>query len=198
MSSIKLELDGAEMMARKRLARRIVDFETIYVLSRDDRKGYLLLLALEEEQWRILESVSLDHDKNRMEELHEMPIDKAGIEAIRMALKHWSAEKTPGRPAKYDPNREGQEIFVYHVYGGKPIRDIAKEFHMGPATVQKLLNQVRFQVADRFVSGELPLSPDAPNYEKNVAVLRWAVKNSKGETKARYADFLKNALSNMQ
>ena len=59
MSSMKLELDGAEMAARKRLARRIVDFETIYVLHRDDRKGYLLLLALEEEQWRILESISL-------------------------------------------------------------------------------------------------------------------------------------------
>ena len=126
MSSIKLELDGAEMMARKRLARRIVDFETIYVLSRDDRKGYLLLLALEEEQWRILESVSLDHDKNRMEEFHEMPIDKDGIEAIRLALKHWSAEKTPGRPAKYDPNREGQEIFVYHVYGGNPRSDASE------------------------------------------------------------------------
>ena len=197
MSSMKLKLDAAEMMARKRLARRIAEFETIYVLHRDDRKGYLLLLALEEEQWRILESVSLDHDKNRMEEFHEMPIDKDGIEAIRLALKHWSADKTPGRPAKYDPNREGQEIFVYHVYGGKPIRDIAKEFRMGPATVQKLLNQVRFQVADRFVSGELPLTPDMPNYDKNVAVLQWAVRNSKGEKKARYADFLKNALSNI-
>ena len=198
MGSMKLKLDGAEMLARKRLARRIVDFETIYVLHRDDRKGYLLLLALEEDQWRILESVSLDHLKNRMEELHEMPIDKDGIEAIRMALKHWSAEKAPGRPAKYDADREGQEIFVYHVYGGKPIRDIAKEFGMGPATVQKLLNQVRFKVADRFVSGELTLAPDMPNYEKNVAVLQWAVKNSKGETKARYADFLKSMLSNMQ
>ncbi len=197
MSSMKLKLDAAEMMARKRLARRIAEFETIYVLHRDDRKGYLLLLALEEEQWRILESVSLDHDKNRMEEFHEMPIDKDGIEAIRLALKHWSADKTPGRPAKYDPNREGQEIFVYHVYGGKPIRDIAKEFRMGPATVQKLLNQVRFQVADRFVSGELPLTPDMPNYDKNVAVLQWAVRNSKGEKKARYAEFLKNALSNI-
>ncbi len=71
MSSMKLELDNAEMLARKRLARRMVDFETIYVLRRDDRKGYLLLLALEEEQWRILESVSLDHSKGRMEELHE-------------------------------------------------------------------------------------------------------------------------------
>ncbi|MBQ9376706.1 MAG: hypothetical protein IJU05_02740 [Schwartzia sp.] len=197
MSSMKLKLDAAEMMARKRLARRIAEFETIYVLHRDDRKGYLLLLALEEEQWRILESVSLDHDTNRMEEFHEMPIDKDGIEAIRLALKHWSADKTPGRPAKYDPNREGQEIFVYHVYGGKPIRDIAKEFRMGPATVQKLLNQVRFQVADRFVSGELPLTPDMPNYDKNVAVLQWAVRNSKGEKKARYAEFLKNALSNI-
>lgn len=197
MSSMKLKLDAAEMMARKRLARRIAEFETIYVLHRDDRKGYLLLLALEEEQWRILESVSLDHDKNRMEEFHEMPIDKDGIEAIRLALKHWSADKTPGRPAKYDPNREGQEIFVYHVYGGKPIRDIAKEFRMGPATVQKLLNQVRFQVADRFVSGELPLTPDMPNYDKNVAVLQWAVRNSKGEKKTRYAEFLKNALSNI-
>ena len=37
MGSIKLELDSVEMMARKRLARRIVDFETIYVLHRDDR-----------------------------------------------------------------------------------------------------------------------------------------------------------------
>ncbi|MBO6235861.1 MAG: hypothetical protein J6N22_03970, partial [Schwartzia sp.] len=83
MASIKLELDSAEMMARKRLARRIVDFETIYVLHRDDRKGYLLLLALEEERWRILESISLDHSKDRMEELHEMPIDKEGIEVIR-------------------------------------------------------------------------------------------------------------------
>ena len=140
----------------------------------------------------------MDHSKNRMEEFHEMPIDKDGIEAIRMALKHWSAEKAPGRPAKYDADREGQEIFVYHVYGGKPIRAIAKEFHMGPATVQKLLNQVRFQVADRFVSGELPLAPDMPNYDKNVAVLHWAVKNSKGEAKARYANFLKSMLSNMQ
>lgn len=197
MSSMKLELDGAEMAARKRLARRIVDFDTVYVLRRDDRKGYLLLLALEDEQWRLLESLALDHAKDRMEELHEMTIGRDGIEAIRMALKHWSAEKTPGRPAKYDADREGQEIFVYHVYGGKPIRAIAKEFHMGPATVQKLLNQVRFKVAERFVNGELPLSPEAPNYEKNVAVLRWAVKNSKGEEKSRYADFLKTALSNI-
>ncbi len=195
MSSIKLELDSVEMMARKRLARRIVDFETIYVLHRDDRKGYLLLLALEEEQWRILESISLDHSKDRMEELHEMPIDKDGIEAIRMALKHWSAEKPPGRPAKYDSDREGQEIFVYHVYGGKTIRAIAKDMQMGPATVQKLLNRVRFKVADRFVEGELPLEPGAPNYEQNLGVLRWAAKNSKGEDRTRYTDFLKSALS---
>ena len=92
MASIKLELDSAEMMARKRLARRMVDFETIYVLHRDDRKGYLLLLALEEDRWRILESISLDHSKDRMEELHEMPIDKEGIEVIRIALKHWLSE----------------------------------------------------------------------------------------------------------
>ena len=197
MGSMKLEMDNAEMLARKRLARRIVDFETIYVLHRDDRKGYLLLLALEEEQWRILESVSLDHSKGRMEELHEMPVDKEGIEAIRMALKHWSAEKPPGRPAKYDPDREGQEIFVYHVYGGKPIRAIARDFHMGPATVQKLLNRVRFKVADRFVSGELPLTPDAPNYEKNLGVLRWAIKNSDGELRAKYTDFLKATLSDI-
>ena len=124
-----------------------------------------------------------------------MPIDKDGIEAIRMALKHWSAEKPPGRPAKYDPDREGQEIFVYHVYGGKTIRAIAKEFHMGPATVQKLLNRVRFRVADQFVSGELPLMPDTPNYEKNLGVLRWAVKNSEGVSRARYAECLKNALA---
>ncbi|MBR1553256.1 MAG: hypothetical protein IJ631_04505 [Schwartzia sp.] len=195
MGSIKLELDSAEMMVRKRLARRIVDFETIYVLHRDDRKGYLLLLALEESQWRIMESVSLDHSKGRMEELREMTIDKAGIEAIRMALKHWSADKQPGRPSKYDPDREGQEIFVYHVYGGKTIRAIAKEFHMGPATVQKLLNRVRFKVADQFADGELPLSPDAPNYEKNLGVLRWAVKNSKGEARARYTECLKKALA---
>ena len=195
MGSMKLELDNAEMMARKRLARRMVDFETMYVLQRDDRKGYLLLLALEAEQWRILESVSLDHSKGRMEELREMPIGKEGIEAIRMALKHWSAEKPPGRPAKYDADREGQEIFVYHVYGGKTIRAIAKEFRMGPATVQKLLNRVRFKVADRFVSGELPLTPDAPNYEQNIGVLRWAVRNSQGEARARYADFVKSALS---
>ena len=195
MSSMKLELSSAEMMTRKRLVRRIVDFETLYVLGRDERKGYLLLLALEEEQWRIIESVSLDHSKGRMEEYHEMPVDKDGIEAIRMALKHWSAEKTPGRPAKYDPEREGQEIFVYHVYGGKSIRAIAKEFHMGPATVQKLLNRVRFKVADHFVSGELPLTPDAPNYEQNIGVLRWAIKNSDGEVRARYTDFLKSALA---
>ncbi len=195
MGSIKLELDSTEMLARKRLARRIVDFDTIYVLNRDDRKGSLVLLAMEEDRWRIMESISLDHAKNRMEELREMPVEKEGIEAIRLALKHWSAEKPPGRPAKYDPDREGQEIFVYHVYGGKPIRAIAKEFHMGPATVQKLLNRVRFQVADRFVNGELPLTPDTPNYEKNVGVLRWAIKNSEGETRAKYADFLKSALS---
>lgn len=197
MASIKLELDSAEMMARKRLARRMVDFETIYVLHRDDRKGYLLLLALEEEQWRIMESISLDHSKDRMEELHEMPIDKDGVEAIRMALKHWSAEKPPGRPPKYDTDREGQEIFVYHVYGGKTIRAIAKEMHMGPATVQKLLNRVRFKVADQFVKGELPLIPDAPNYEQNLGVLRWAARNSESVKKARYTEFLKNVLSNM-
>ena len=195
MASIKLELDSAEMMARKRLARRMVDFETIYVLHRDDRKGYLLLLALEEEQWRIMESISLDHSRDRMEELHELPIDKDGIEVIRMALRHWSAEKPPGRPSKYDPDREGQEIFVYHVYGGKTIRAIAKEMHMGPATVQKLLNRVRFKVADRFVAGELPLEPGAPNYEQNLGVLRWAARNSEGKTRARYTDFLKASLS---
>ena len=197
MGSMKLELDNAEMMARKRLTRRIVDFETVYVLHRDDRKGCLLLLALDEDQWRILESVSLDHSKNRMEELHEMPIGKDGIEAIRMALKHWSSEKPPGRPAKYDPDREGQEIFVYHVYGGKTIRAIAKEFRMGPATVQKLLNRVRFKVADQFVSGELPLTPDSPNYEQNIGVLRWAIKNSQGEQRMRYADFVKSTLSDI-
>ena len=197
MGSMKLELDNAEMMARKRLTRRIVDFETVYVLHRDDRKGCLLLLALDEDQWRILESVSLDHSKNRMEELHEMPIGKDGIEAIRMALKHWSSEKPPGRPAKYDPDRGGQEIFVYHVYGGKTIRAIAKEFRMGPATVQKLLNRVRFKVADQFVSGELPLTPDSPNYEQNIGVLRWAIKNSQGEQRMRYADFVKSTLSDI-
>ena len=65
---------------------------------------------------------------------------------------------------------------------------------MGPATVQKLLNRVRFKVADQFVEGELPLEPGAPNYEQNLGVLRWAAKNSTGETRARYTDFLKAAL----
>ncbi len=198
MGSIKPEFNSAEMLTRKRLMRRIVGVETMYVLRRDDRKGYLLLLAQEEEQWRILESISLNHELNRMEELHEIRIEKEGIDAIRMALKHWSAEKAPGRPAKYDPDREGQEIFVYHVYGGKPIRAIAKEFHMGPATVQKLLNRVRFKVADRFVDGELPPpTPDAPNYDKNIGVLHWVIKNSTGEERAKYSEYLKNVLSNV-
>ena len=35
----------------------------------------------------------------------------------------------------------------------------------------------------------------APNYEQNLGVLRWAAKNSKGEDRARYTDFLKSALS---
>ena len=72
---------------------------------------------------------------------------------------------------------------------------IAKEMQMGPATVQKLLNRVRFKVADRFVKGELPLTSDAPNYEQNLGVLRWAAKNSKGKARAQYADFLKSLLS---
>ncbi|MBP3690723.1 MAG: hypothetical protein J6I74_05300, partial [Schwartzia sp.] len=65
----------------------------------------------------------------------------------------------------------------------------------GPATVQKLLNRVRFKVADQFVKGELPLTSDSPNYEQNLGVLRWAARNSEGEERARYADFLKAALS---
>lgn len=197
MGTTKLGLSSVQMAMRKRLMRRIVDFETTYVLHRDDRKGYLAVLAFDAESWRILDSTAADPSLGRGEELREIPIGKEGIEAIQMALRHWTADKAPGRPAKYDPDREGQEIFVYHAYGGKSIRAIAKEFHMGPATVQKLLNHVRFKVADRFVSGELPLTPDTPNYEKNLAVLRWAMRKSQGEARARYADFLKSTLSGM-
>ena len=197
MGTTKLGLSSVQMAARKRLMRRIVDFETTYVLHRDDRKEYLAVLAFEADSWRIIESTAANPSQGKAEEFHEIPIGKEGIDAIRMALRHWTADKAPGRPQKYDPDREGQEIFVYHAYGGKSIRAIAKEFHMGPATVQKLLNHVRFKVADQFVSGELPLTPDTPNYEKNIAVLRWAVRKSEGEKRAKYADFLKSVLAGM-
>lgn len=194
MGSKKLGLSGAQMAARKKLMRRIVDFETSYVL-RDDKKGTMIVLAFESAGWRIMEDIAANPADGQVEELHEIAIGKDGIDAIRMALKHWSADKMPGRPPKYDAEREGQEIFVYHVYGGKSIRAIARDLSMGPATVQKLLNKVRFSVADRFVSGELHLDASSPNYEKNLSVIRWAMKNSIGEDRSRYAEYLKSKVS---
>ena len=137
MGTTKLGLSSVQMAMRKRLMRRSVDFDL------DTRKK-----TSDAESWRILDSTAADPSLGRGEELREIPIGKEGIEAIQMALRHWTADKAPGRPAKYDPDREGQEIFVYHAYGGKSIRAIAKEFHMGPATVQKLLNHVRFKARE--------------------------------------------------
>ena len=189
----RLALSAINTGARKRHARKIVDVDDVYLLNLNRDKGFLLVLAVEGENWKLIEDIAADPEKGHSEIYRENAIEREGIEVIVRAAQSQMA-RSPGRPAQYNDAQEGQEIFVAHVYEGKPIRQIGKEMHMSPSTVQKILNRVRLRVADDLVSGVLPLSPESGTYAQSLDVLRWALKNSTGEKQEQYRMFLHNVL----
>ena len=189
----RLDLSSINTGARKRLARKIVDVDNVYLLNLNREKGILLVLAVEGDTWKLIEDTAADPQKGFSEIYRESSIDREGIEIIVRAAQSQLA-RSPGRPAQYKDAQEGQEIFVAHIYEGKPIRQIAKEMHMSPSTVQKILNRVRLHVADDLVNGVLPLDPESGTYAQSLEVLRWAVKNSTGEKQDKYRTFLHSVL----
>lgn len=189
----RLSLSSINTGARKRLARKIVDVDDVYLLNLNREKGRLLVLAVEGETWKLIDDTAADPEKGYSEIYRENIIERDGIELIVRAAQSQLA-RSPGRPARYKDAEEGQEIFVAHIYEGKPIRQIAKEMHMSPSTVQKILNRVRLRVADDLVNGVLPLNPESGTYSQSLEILRWAVKNAAGEKQEKYRMFLHEVL----
>lgn len=189
----RLSLSAINTGARKRLARKIVDVDDVYLLNLNREKGHLLVLAVEGDTWKLIDDTAADPEKGYSEIYRENTIDREGIELVIRAAQSQLA-RSPGRPARYKDAEEGQEIFVAHIYEGKPIRQIAKEMHMSPSTVQKILNRVRLRVADDLVNGVLPLNPESGTYSQSLEILRWAVKNSTGEKQEKYRMFLHEVL----
>ena len=193
----RIGLSSIHTGARRRLAKRLVDIDDAFLLSINQDKNYLLLLLQEADSWKLVEDTAADPSRGQVEVYHELAIDPEGLPVL-CRLAQQAAEATPsrppGRPAVYDDAKEGQDIYVAHVYEGKSIRTIAKDMKMSPSTVQKILNRVRFQVADKLVAGELSLTPDPFAYGPSLDVLRWAMKNSEGELQEKYRTFLRSVL----
>ncbi len=193
----RISLSSIHTGARRRLAKRLVDIDNAFLLSLNQDKNYLVLLLQESDTWKIVEDTAADPSRGQVEVYHELAIDPEGLPVLcRLAQQAVAAapSRAPGRPAVYDDAKEGQDIYVAHVYEGKSIRTIARDMNMSPSTVQKLLNRVRFQVADKLVAGELPLTPDSFAYAPSLDVLRWAMKNSSGELQEKYRAFLRSIL----
>lgn len=190
----KIELSSINTGARRRLAKKLVDIDEAYVISIDQEKNYLLILTVEGGKWRIIADTAADPSRGQVEVYREAGIDEAGMPIVCRAAARWGKDRVPGRPSIYDDEKEGQEIFVQHVYEGKSIRAIAADMHMSPSTVQKILNRVRMKVAKKMLDGELLLSLESPIYAKSLDVLRWAMKNSEGEEQEKYRQFLKTQI----
>ena len=189
-----ISLSSINTGARRRLAKKLVDIDDAYVISIDQEKNYLLILSIEDGLWRLIEDTAADPSRGQVEIYREMSIDESGMPIICRVASRWGTDRTPGRPSVYDDAKEGQEIFVSHVYEGKSIRAIAADMKMSPSTVQKILNRVRLSVAEKMLKGELMLSPDSPTYSKSLDVLRWAMRNTKGEAQEKYRQFLKTTI----
>ena len=50
----RLALSAINTGARKRLARKIVDVDDVYLLNLNRDKGFLLVLAVEGENWKLI------------------------------------------------------------------------------------------------------------------------------------------------
>ena len=172
------------------MAARLTETDEAYLLGTDDAAGKITVLAISGQSWLIIEDMWDNPDGFR-----ETPISSDGVTIIAEIVREkFSGRDTVGRPPIYTIDNEGNDIFMRQVYGGETIRAIAKEKHMSPSTVQKLLNEAKMQTAKKFFSGELPLLKDSPYWTKNIALLRWAIKRMHGKERAIYEKFVNNML----
>lgn len=172
------------------LAEHLSATDEAYLLSTDDAAGKITVLAVKNNAWHIMEDMW-----DAPQGFRETIIDSNGVATISELVRQKSSgHDTVGRPPLYSVDNEGNEIFMRQVYGGDTIRAIAREKQMSPSTVQKLLNEAKMQTAQKLFSGELPLLKDSPYWQKNIALLRWAVKRLHGKERAAYEKFVNNAL----
>ena len=171
------------------LAQHLTNADASYLLSTDDAAGKITVLAIFDKSWHIMEDMWDDPQGFK-----ELIIGEDGAAAIaELVRQKFSGHDTVGRPPIYSVNNEGNDIFMRQFYGGETIRGIAREKRMSPSTVQKLLNEAKMQTAQKLFSGELPLLKDSPYWQKNIALLRWAVKRLHGKERAAYEKFVNTA-----
>ena len=184
----KINADNAAMWPT--LAERLEKFSEAYLLSTDDSLGKITVLVVDGENWRIMEDDWADDNGFR-----EIVIKKEGVAAIgKLTNQVVKSNETAGRPPVYTVEHEGNDIFMRHIYGGETIRGLARDLNMSPSTVQKLLNETKLRMAEKFFNGEMPLLKDSPYWQKNIALLRWAVKRMRGKKRQECEKFVNNAL----
>ena len=174
-----------------RAAAAIAPLEETYLLATDDTTGQITLLGQKGGLWTLIED-TWDED-GAVKSIALTGEGTANLAQIALA-KFAEHKETAGRPKLYTTDNEGRDIFIRHTYEGKTIRALAAELNMSPSTVQKLLNETKMKTAEQIFAGELPLNRESPYWQKNIALLRWAVKRMSGAKRQTCERFVEQEL----
>lgn len=175
----------ADMLSIVEGSAYLLSTEILSATPGDER---LVVLVMGGGSWGIIEDLPASPDGSAPEQYRTIVLDEIAVGALRslIAPPAKTRKESTGRPPKYSLEDEGAEIFIQHVYEGQSIKSIARERHMSPTTVQKLLNKTRIQAADNFLSGTWTISRDSLNWEKNLKILQWAIDHSSGSKRQQY------------
>ncbi len=175
----------ADMLSIAEGAAYLLSTEILSEVPGDER---LVVLIMGGGSWGIIEDIPASPDGESPEQYRAIILDEIAAETMRslVAPPARTRKESTGRPPKYSIAQEGADIFIQHIYEGQSIKSIAKEHHMSPTTVQKLLNKTRLQAADNFLNGTWTISRDSLNWEKNLKILQWAIDHSSGVKRQQY------------
>ena len=184
----------AEMLSIAEGSAYLLSTEILSAVPGDER---LVVLIISGETWGLIEDIPASPDGDTPEDYRTIILDEIAVETMRalIAPPVKKRKESTGRPPKYSIDQEGTDIFIQHVYEGQSIKSIAREHHMSPTTVQKLLNKTRLQAADNFLNGTWALSKESLNWEKNLKILEWAIDHSNGVKRQQYEQLMLKLLT---
>ena len=179
----------ADMLSIAEGSAYLLSTEILSATPGDER---LVVLIMGGGSWGLIEDIPASPDGSVPEQYRAIILDEIAAEAMRslIAPPVKKRKESTGRPPKYSLDQEGADIFIQHIYEGQSIKSIAREHHMSPTTVQKLLNKTRLRAADNFLKGTWTISKDSLNWEKNLKILEWAIQHSSGVKRQQYEQLL--------
>lgn len=195
MSSDKVQKLNIDMINRE-LRPTLFEMVAIaggeaYILSKEvlsDEEGdeKLLVLLVGENTLLLIEDTPKSIDGASNEIYKAMLIDDGARENLAKILVPTGKirKESTGRPKIYLEDMAAT-VFLENYTEKLSIKKISFKRNMSPTTVQKLLNEYRFKLAEKIANGEsITIMENDP--ETKLKILEWAISKSEGEKRRKY------------